>query len=342
MTQSESPAVGGETNAPVETAPTPQDYFENLAREEFGITDEQDEETPAEGAEEAAPEGAEGEEATEETADDLPPIEPPHSLSAEEKEAFNNLPREAQEFTARRIGELEKGFNTKAQEAARARQDAEQAAIQQLAQVNAAYAQQYQQIAEAITVSEPDPMLQVQDPIAYAQQMRAYQQANAQRTAAQQQAMQHAQQAQWQAAQLEQVNHAEQHRIIVENFPEYADPTTGPELQRKLTAVAKRIGYPDELIGQARAQDILAMRTVSDAFDKADKYEALMKNQMTKVRAAKGKPPVTTRPGTAQGSDAVRAQSAQAALETAITSNNREVKGAAFLQYLEKTGQIKF
>jgi hypothetical protein len=183
-------------------------------------------------------------------------------------------------------------------------------------------------------------MLQVTDPIAYAQQMRSYQQANAQRSAAQQAAQQHAQQAQWQMAQAEQAEHAEQRRIIVDNFPEYADPTTGPELQRKLTAVAKRVGYSDELISQARAQDILAMRTVADAFDKADRYDALQKTKMEKVRAAKGKPPVSARPGVAQGGDQLRARSAQAAFEAAKSSKDRNVSGAAFFDYLSKTGQI--
>jgi hypothetical protein len=55
------------------------------------------------------------------------------------------------------------------------------------------------------------------------------------------------------AMQAEQAHHAEQHRIIVEQFPEYADPTTGPKLQQELSAVARELGYPPELIGQARA-----------------------------------------------------------------------------------------
>lgn len=341
MTTQPETAVANDAIAPVE-ATTPQEFFNELAKEQFGLTDEQEEEQPAEGAEEQyeAAEGAEDEAGLEEEVDDLPPIEAPVSWDAEAKEVFKTLPREAQEIVQKREAERERFVQSKSQEAARAKETAVQQAQAELAQIQAQFAQQYQSFADSIQVTEPDPMLQVQDPIAYAQQMRAFQQANAQRTAAQQAAQQHAQQAQWQALQVQQAENAEQHRIIVENFPEYADPTTGPELQRKLTAAAKRLGYTDELISQARATDILAMRNVAEAFDKADKYDALQKTKMEKVRAAKGKPPVTTRPGVAQGADQVRARTAQAALETALTAKNRDVSGAAFFEYLQSTGQI--
>jgi hypothetical protein len=122
----------------------------------------------------------------------------------------------------------------------------------------------------------------------------------------QQRAHQLAQQAEYRAAMDAQAEHAKNHQILVDNFPEYLDPTTG--YQQKLTAVAKRIGYPDELIGQARAPDILAMRKVAEAFDKADKYDALQRTKMEKVRSAKGKPPVSAKPGMAQAPGAARQQ----------------------------------
>lgn len=339
MTTQPAEAVEGEA-APAE-ATTPEEFFNELAKEEFGLTDEeQDEEGPAEGEAQAETEGAEDETTDEADADDLPPIDPPVSWDAEAKAKFAELPRELQETVQKRETERERFVHQKSQEATRAQHTALQQAQAELAQINEGYARQYQQIADSIQVSEPDPMLQVTDPVAYAQHMRAFQQANAQRNAAQQRAREHAQQAQWQQAQAEQAEHAEQVRIITEQFPEYADPTTGPELQRKLSAVAKRLGYPDELISQARATDILAMRNVSEALEKADKYDALMKDKMAKVRAAKGKPPVTARPGVAQGADQLRARDARSALEVAKSSKNRDVQGAAFLQYLETTGQI--
>lgn len=332
MTQEATP-VGGEAT-PAE--PTAEEYGKALAEDVFGIDPEEDP-APVEGEELDTLDEPEGEE----EADDLPPIDPPVSWDADAKAKFAELPRDAQEVIAKRETEREKFVQQKSQEAAQARATAAQQAQAELAQMNAAYAQQLQEIAQSVMASEPDPMLQVSDPVAYAQQMRAYQQANAQRTQAQQLAQQHAQQAQALAFQAEQANHAEQHRIIVENFPEYADPTTGPELQRKLSAVAKRIGYSDELIGQARASDILAMREVASAFDKADKYDALQKSKMQKVREARGKPPVSARPGVAQSPDSSRARSASALLDTALSSKNRDVQGAAFHEYLIKTGQMK-
>jgi hypothetical protein len=170
-------------------------------------------------------------------------------------------------------------------------------------------------------------------------QQRKYDDAVAQRQQAQQTAQQLAQQAQARAMQMEQATNAEQHRIIVEHFPEYADPTTGPELQRKLTAVAKELGYTDELISQARASDILAMRTAADWKAKAEKYDALQAKKMEKVRSAKGLPKVAT-PGVAVGNEQLRARNAQAAFEAAKSSKNRDVQGKAFFDYLQNSGQI--
>ena len=330
-------AVGGEATPVTD----PKDVFTELAKEEFGLTDEE-EEQPAEGEDGSDPEAAEGDDdepTSEEEADDLPPIDAPVSWDAEAKAKFAELPRDTQEYIAKREGERERFVQQKSQEATRARTEAEQAAIQQLAQIESGYAQHYQSLAEALQPQRPNPALLQHDPVTYYAQRDAYESAIAQQQQLQQLASQHTQQAQARALQAQQAEHDAQRRIIVENFPEYADPTTGPELQRKLTAAAKRLGYTDELISQARATDILAMRTVADAFDKADKYDALQKTKMEKVRAAKKMPPVS-RPGVSQAPDQLRAKSAQAALDTALSSKNRDVQGAAFFDYLTKTGQI--
>jgi hypothetical protein len=168
--------------------------------------------------------------------------------------------------------------------------------------------------------------------------MRAVQHANAQRTQAQQLAQQHAQQAQHLAQQAEQAEHAEQARIITEQFPEYADPTTGPELRQKLSSVAKELGYPDELIGQARATDILAMRTAAEWKAKASKYDALQAKKMEKVRAAKGLPK-QVKPGVSQTTDQSRARNV-ASLTDALNSKNRDVQGQAFFELGKAQGWL--
>jgi hypothetical protein len=338
MTQPEQAVEGAAASA---EATTPEEFFSELAKEEFGLTDEeQDEEGPAEGEAQAETEGAEDETTDEAEADDLPPIDPPVSWDAEAKAKFAELPRELQETVQKREAERERFVQTKSQEATRAQQEARQAALSELAQIEQGYSQHFQTLAEQLMPQRPNPALLQHDPQAFYAQQANYETAIAQQRELQQQSQQYAQQAQMRQAQIEQAEHAEQARIITEQFPEYADPTTGPELQRKLTAVAKRLGYPDELISQARATDILAMRNVAEALDKADKYDALMKDKMAKVRAAKGKPPVTARPGVAQGADALRARNAQSALEKAKTARNVQDKGAAFYEYLQSTGQI--
>ena len=331
-------AVGGEATPVTEN---PADVFTKLAEQEFGVTDEE-EEQPAEGAEEQseATEEADDETAAEEEADDLPPIDAPVSWDAEAKAKFAELPRDTQEYIAKRESERERFVQQKSQEAAQARQTVAQQAQAELAQYDAHMAQQYQQLAAQLAPQAPDPSLLRINPEAFYAAEAEYRAKTAQQQELQQQAQQLAQQAQYRAAQIEQAERAENHRIIVENFPEYADPTTGPELQRKLSAVAKRLGYTDELISQARATDIIAMRNVAEFVDKADKYDALMKQKMAKVREAKGKPPVQARPGVALTSGQSAARNEAALMDTLLTSKNRDTQGEAFAKLLETKGWI--
>ena len=337
MTHPATPEVGGEATPVTD----PKDAFTQLAAEEFGVTDEPDDKEPVEGEPiEGETDEADDEPEIEEEADDLPPIDAPVSWDAEAKAVFASLPRDAQEIVQKREAERERFVQQKSQEATRAKQEADQAAIEQLAQIEQGYAQHYQTLAEQLQPQRPNPALLQHDPVSYYAQRDAYESAVAQQQQLQQLASQHTQQAHARALQARQAEHAEQHRIIVENFPEFADPTTGPKLQAELTGIARELGYPQELIDQSRATDVLAMRKVAEYKAKAAKYDALQSSKMEKVRAAKGKPPVSARPGVAQGGDQLRARSAQAAFEAAKSSKDRNVSGAAFFDYLSKTGQI--
>lgn len=327
-------AVGGEATPAEPTA----DYFTQLAEQEFGVKDDEE---PAEG-EQAEPDSTEeavDEPTPEEEVDDLPPIEAPVSWDAEAKAKFAELPRELQETVTKREAEREKFVQSKSQEATRARQEAIQTATSELAQIEQSYANQFEQLAAQLRPTAPDPSLLRVNPEAFFAQEAEYRATLAQQQQLQQQAQQFTQQAKAREAQAEQAFHAEQHRTIVEHFPEYADPTTGPEWQRKLSAVAKELGYPDELIGQARAQDILAMRKVAELKADADKYRALQKSKMERVRAAKGLPKVAT-PGVSQGPDAARARTAQSAMETLLSSKDRQVQGDAFYNLLKSQGHL--
>lgn len=301
--QANEPAVRGDDHV-VAHELTPEDRL-NAAFADPDNHKEEDELPPEEVEGERPAAETEDDPTLEEEADDLPPIDPPVSWDAEAKETFKNLPREAQEIVAKRESERERFVQTKSQEATRARTEAEQVAIQQLAQIEQGYAQHFQQIAEQLQPQRPNPMLIQHDPQAFYAQQAQYEAAVAQQQELQQRAYQHAQQAQEREQQAQQAHNAEQHRIIVENFPEYTDPTTGPKLQQELSAVARELGYPPELIAQARAPDILAMRTAAEWKAKADQLDRLNAKKMEKVRAAKELPRVS-KPGTAQAPGAVR------------------------------------
>jgi hypothetical protein len=129
MTTQPETAVGSDDQHLVAAELTPEERL-NAA---FDDPANQKEEEPAEGEEETPAEGAEDEPEIEAQDDDLPPIDPPVSWDAEAKAKFAELPRDAQEVIAKRESERERFVQQKSQEATRAKQEAEQAAIQQVA-----------------------------------------------------------------------------------------------------------------------------------------------------------------------------------------------------------------
>lgn len=306
-------AVGG-TNESV-APPTLEDRLSAALntpeRDEEEITTDEPleptEEAPTGEAEEVA-----SEDEIEIEAEELPPIDAPVSWNAEEKAEFAKLPREVQETLTKREAQREKFVQTKAQEAAQAREAARQEAMQYAAQLQAETAQRLEKYAQQLTVQEPDPSLIVSDPQTYAQQMQAYRYYTAQREQAQREAGQARAEAQHYEAAVEQQEQQREIATLREQFPEYLDPASGPKLQEQLSATAKALGYPDELIGQARASDILAMKTAADWKAKAEKWDRAMAKQMERVRAGKDKLPPVAKPGAAKSPAAVKDSQYQA------------------------------
>lgn len=292
-------AVGGEPIAP---ELTPEERLNAAFGEE-----QQEEEQPAEGEEEQSELVEEADDDTELEAetDDLPPIEAPVSWDADAKAVFASLPREAQEIVTKREAERERFVQQKSQEAARARTEVEQVALTQLAQIETGYAQQFQQLAAQLAPQRPNPALLQHDPMAFYQQQADYEATVAQQQQLQQQAQHYAQQAEQREHAAAQAEAAREHQLIVETFPEYLDPTNGPKIRQELSTVARELGYPNELIEQARASDILAMKVAAQWKAKADKLDRLEAKKMEKVRAAKSLPKVAT-PGTKQAPGAHR------------------------------------
>jgi hypothetical protein len=324
-------AVGGATSndTVIAAEPTIEDRFAALSGEEqdhdeaASVDEPSEEDPPIVADSEAEPEA-------EET--DLPPIQPPTSLTAEEKEAFKNWPRDAQEAMTRRVGELEKGYHTKAQEAARTRAAVEQQAVAQITQIQDTHIQHLTALLPAIP-ERPSPRLQIEDPYAYADQMEAHDWALAQH----QQAQQVIQQIEAQRGQLQQAAEVQERQqavqMLQEAFPEYLDQgQAGAELRTKLGSTALALGYSQDQLGSVSGQDILAMRTAHDWKEKADKYDALISKQMEKVREAKKLPPVS-RPGAAQPKGAAANQRYMADRE-AMRKGDRDATARVFDRFL--------
>lgn len=340
QTQPET-AVGSETTS-VDAKADAKNAFENLAAEMLpDEEDDQPEAPPAEAGEGEQPEPdeeADDEPEGEVEGDDLPPIDPPVSWTAEEKAKFAELPRDLQETVQKRETDRERFVQSKSQEAARARSESEQAAMTQLAQIEREYAQRYAATAQQFDIPEPDIGLLATNPTEYAMQAHQHRAALAQRNEAQQAAQYYAAQAQQREAQAEQAFRAQEYQVIVSEFPEYADPTTGPKIVADLTAVARELGYPPELIEAARATDIMAMRKVAEYKAKAERLDRMEAKKMEKVRAAKGLPNVA-KPGVAQGSDQVRQTRADAAWQSAVSSKG-DARNDALADWMKNTGII--
>lgn len=328
-------AAGGEAVNPDSSSPA-TDPIEAIVDEFLG-EDEQEEESPTDTEDGEAEEAELTEEDVEGETDDeaeLPPIDVPVSWKAEEAERFKALPRETQEYLAQREAEREKFVQSKAQEAKQARSEVERAALAELQAIQSATAEQLEQYAAHFEVQQPDPRLITQNPEAYAQQLAQYQYFTAQREQAQRNAETARAEAQKAQQQLE-AREAEEFRAVLnEQFPEFLEPANA-KLREDLSLIAKELGYSAELLGQANASDILALKRASDWKAKAARYDTLMAKKMEKVRAAKDLPPVA-RPGTAKNRAQVSAQAINSSWERVKQTKSPD----AMADYLSKAGII--
>lgn len=289
--------------AVVDAPETETPATEDTTVEQTTVEDMYADDAPAEPEEaeqdegEEAPEGDEDdsqEDEAEKAANSPGDIPAPLSWKAEEKEHFAKLPREAQEVIARREQERDRFVQTKAQEAAQARQQAHNEAMQAVQQLRQQQAEELENVAAQIVPQRPPHRLMAEDPDAYADQMEAFEYWTAQRQHAQQLAHQRRQQAEYIQQQQEQEEAARAaqlfHATLSEKFPEVLDPNEGPKLMAELGQVAIELGYPPELLKQADATDILAMKNIRELKADAEKWRNLQKDKMAGVRAAKQLP----------------------------------------------------
>lgn len=310
MTQLPEGAVGGADNAVVAAEPTLEERFAAHANGDVTEEDEPQGDLPSE--DDAA---LEAEVTDEDLAEaeideaDLPPIEPPVSLNAEEKEAFKTWPREAQEAISRRVGELEKGLHSKAQEAKTETAKVEQAARERIAQERNVHLQSLQALLPQIP-ARPDPRLQITDQVGYANQLANHEWAVAQHQQAQQLVQHIVAQQEADERSAAQQEAKENEAILRDKFPEYFGEKAA-ELEKTLRSTASFLGYTDDQLAHVNAQDVLAMKAVSELKAKADKFDTLMAKQMERVREAK-KLPRISKPGTPQGRGVVQGQRMEA------------------------------
>lgn len=331
MTHPDTPEVGGATDEPIIAAePTIEDRFAARAAE---IEKPEEDELEAEqgDAPEAEAELTEEDVTDEDEAEELPPIDPPVSLTAEEKEAFKKLPREAQEFTARRIGELEKGFQAKAQEVKQVEARVHAQMSDQFQAVAATFAQQIGALRVPLP-QRPSHQLQAEDPYAYAEEMDAYERAAAHNQWIEQQLGTVSQQLQQAQLADHQRDQAITLAVLTRDFPEYLDNEKGPEIRQRLGSTAQLLGYTEEQINAADHHDIKAMKAATEWREKAEKYDRLMAKKMEKVRDAKNLPRVS-RPGTAQGKGVVAGQRL-AADRDAMRRGDRDAAARVFGRHL--------
>jgi len=330
MTQEATP-VGGEAPEPVEAESA--NPFEALAEEFIGPDEPEEEEELAEAEADEAEAEADEEEVIE--AEELPPIDAPNSWDGEAKEEFKKLPRALQETVQKREAERERFVQAKSQEAAQAQRNASIEAMKVAEQIKAEAIERLQQYEKQFEVKPPSAELFSRDPVAYAQQLEAYQNISAQREQAQRDAERmRAEQAQIQQAR--QTHEAEAfHQRLQAEVPEVFDPATGQDVLKELTATAELLGFDPNQISDVTA--IKALKLTSEWKSDAEKYRTLMKKQMERVRSGKTPPPIA-KPGTARLPEQTRKARGDAAWNQALNAKTRVQRDNAVADWAESSG----
>jgi hypothetical protein len=276
---------------------------------------------PAEQEDETADETAE-DEAKDETETEVEPVPMPVSWSKEDAEAWKALPPETQAIVARREGERDKYVREQGRKSAETQKALENEARERIAQQADDYAARLSVYAQQNLPAPPDQRLlytgNPDDVLSYQRQDAAYRAATAQ----QHQLQQEVARAQQQASEVRRLSQEQEiaadRERLSEQLPEWFDPSAGPKLQQELQSIGAELGYPPELMAQAGATDILALKAASEWKAKADKWDALNAKKMAAVRSAKGLPKMA-RPGVTQGKGA-QAANASARREQALES----------------------
>lgn len=252
------------------------------------------------------------------------PIDAPVSLNAAEKEAFAQLPKEAQDFVsaleARRNADVTK-VTTKAADAQRV---AEQQAAQAAIQAKRDFATQLDAFVANFAPQMPNPALAQQDPAAYVAAKAQYDAQIGQFD-----------QLKHQIAAIGQEAEAEDQAAFIEardkalmQIPEIANPETRQDYLDRVfdPELVSALGYDrGELAQIADAEDVKRLGTIAEWREKAAKYDQAMSKKMKRVRQGKTR---NTKPTPAQQQSSTGAAYQQALQRQKATGGKEGTRDA--------------
>lgn len=311
------------------------DFLDTIPDEE----QDEDETAPQEGDEPDALTSDDLEEALEGDEPEAPAIDPPVSWGTDAKELFAQLPPELQTQVAEREAQREKLIQAKTTEAAEAKRSARTEAEAAFGERQRQYANEIEFFASRMMPQAPDPALANHDPVAFIRQNAQYQAGLTQY----QQMMQRADVATREAQQRDHEAAQESLRAeevwLAQQLPEWNDPAKRQALLTDIGSVGAELGYDVDSLNQANAMDILALKKATEWKADAERYRALQKGKMEKVRAAKTLPRAV-RPGVAPTRGEIDTTRSQNAWKNVTGARSKEAQSDAFATYLETAGLL--
>ena len=268
---------------------------------------------------------------------DVPAIDPPVSLNAEEKEVFAQLPAEAQQAWAasetRRNQQVQEA-TTRASEAQRV---AEAKAAQANAQAEAQFAEQLKVVVTAFAPAEPDP--------ANFNDIRQYQHAKANYDYAK---AQHDEFAQQVATIGHETPEAKAARIQARDqtlltIPEIADPATRDTFIQSAFSIAAELGYDKaDLAENMDAGDLKALAQAAKWKADSEELARIRAKSKERVRDKSTGKFRTIKPGSAPHGDTRRGNADKAfqRLKVAQGGKGKEARDNAAADFLERGGYL--
>ena len=324
------------SDAPTSSGDAVEDFADFLDANEIGVEDDEEEDTLEEGD---LSEGEEPEDAQDDADEPVEAIDPPVSWGQDAKELFSQLPVDLQKQVADRETQRERFVQQKAAEASEAKRTASVEAMNAFAETQRQYATELEQYASLLAPQAPDPLLLQHDPVAFYQLQAQYEQAKAQHQNMAQRSVQAREEAAWREQQAEAAQLQADVAILEQAIPEWSDVSKRQELLTDVVRIGADLGYSDDVMRMASAQDIIALRKASEWKAKAAKFDALQKTKMETVRAAKSLPKVV-KPGVAPTRGEINVTKSDRAWQGVKQARTKEQQASSFADFLESGGHL--